>query len=434
MHNHEIIKEKHEKKILTFLGSKQTCITKTYLHYNLFTMILTFLITSLFTVSVLLIKSLEILPKAKGFFKKLNWKEFFKGNRASLQISDKGVTSLKLEAQKVNEFTGDYDVWPKWKSRTECAFNGSGYEKILTDLTFSEQNPKMNAIVYSQLAVATVDGNAHHLVKQHEDTRDGYAAWQALVEWFDGDIIKNETAEALREKLETLSLHPGVTASDYVNKYMMRYQELEKIPGEGMSSSHARYLFLRNIHDDRYEMTVKYLRNSGADLQECVTAIRKEERDQIRKRMAKRKLQNTLRRFRNEVGDNDEKESNDHTPPKPKRIRRLTGVIDTTKSGCLTIPNEKWSTLTDDDKAFVQKYNAKIKHNESTDSVVIPEGVTIKNKSRRNRTSTSDKTDAPDGDDESSESDTPPPKKQKTITKKKVQFHLTSHESDDADE
>ena len=177
MHNHEIIKEKHEKKILTFLGSKQTCITKTYLHYNLFTMILTFLITSLFTVSVLLIKSLEILPKAKGFFKKLNWKEFFKGNRASLQISDKGVTSLKLEAQKVNEFTGDYDVWPKWKSRTECAFNGSGYEKILTDLTFSEQNPKMNAIVYSQLAVATVDGNAHHLVKQHEDKRDGYAAW-----------------------------------------------------------------------------------------------------------------------------------------------------------------------------------------------------------------------------------------------------------------
>ena len=29
--------------------------------------------------------------------------------------------------------------------------------------------------------------------------------------------LKNETAEALREKLETLSLHPGVTASDYVN-------------------------------------------------------------------------------------------------------------------------------------------------------------------------------------------------------------------------
>jgi hypothetical protein len=392
-------------------------------------MILTFLITSLFTVSVLLIKSLDLIPKAKDFLKQLKWKDFIKGKQTTLEISDKGVTSLKLEAQKVNEFSGDYDVWPKWKSRTECAFNGSGYEKILSDLTFSEQNPKMNAIVYSQLAVATVDGNAHHLVKQHEDSRDGYAAWQALVEWFDGDIIKNETAEALREKLETLSLHPGVTASDYVNKYLMRYQELEKIPGEGMSSSHARYLFLRNIQDDRYEMTVKYLRNSGANLQECVTAIRKEERDQIRKRMAKRKLQNTLRRFQNGLGNTDEKES-----PNPKRIRRLTGVIETTKSGCLTIPNEKWSTLTDDDKAFVQKYNAKIKHNEPTDGVEIPEGVTIRNKSRRNRTATSDKTEEPNVGDESDETDTPPSKKQKTTTKKKVQFHLTSHASDEADE
>jgi hypothetical protein len=55
----------------------------------------------------------------------------------------------------------------------------------------------MNAIVYSQLAVATVDGNAHHLIKQHEDEKDGYGAWRSLLEWFDGDIIKNDTAETI---------------------------------------------------------------------------------------------------------------------------------------------------------------------------------------------------------------------------------------------
>ncbi len=121
----------------------------------------------------------------------------------------------------------------------------------------------------------------------------------------------------------------------------MRYQELEKIPGEGMSSSHARYLFLRNIPNDRYEMTVKYLRNAGADLQECVTAIRKEERDQIRKRIAKRKLQNSIRRYKNEHWENESTNVNDNSPPNPKRPRRLTGTIETTKSGCLTIPNEK---------------------------------------------------------------------------------------------
>jgi hypothetical protein len=75
----------------------------------------------------------------------------------------------------------------------------------------------MNAIVYSQLAVATVDSTAHHLIKQFEDTRKGYEAWKALTNWYNGDVIQNETAEALREKLGTLSLHLGVTGSDYVN-------------------------------------------------------------------------------------------------------------------------------------------------------------------------------------------------------------------------
>ena len=72
-------------------------------------------------------------------------------------------TTLKLEAQKISEFNGDFEQWPKWKSRTECAFNGIGYDKILTDSEFAKNNPKMNMIVYCQFA--TVDGNAHHLVK-----------------------------------------------------------------------------------------------------------------------------------------------------------------------------------------------------------------------------------------------------------------------------
>jgi thermostable 8-oxoguanine DNA glycosylase len=110
---------------------------------------------------------------------------------------------------------------------------------------------------------------------QNMDTKHGTN--NKLINWFDGDVICNKAAEVLREKLETLSLHFGTTASDYVNKYMMRYQELEKVPGAGMSYNHARYLFLRNIHDDSYNMTIKYLRSSGANLQECVTAIRKVE-------------------------------------------------------------------------------------------------------------------------------------------------------------
>jgi hypothetical protein len=80
--------------------------------------------------------------------------------------------SLKLEAQRVKAFTGHFDTWQKWKSRTECAFDGSGYEKILSNPLYVEVNMQMNRAVYAQLCIATVDRTAHHLVKQHEILKD----------------------------------------------------------------------------------------------------------------------------------------------------------------------------------------------------------------------------------------------------------------------
>jgi hypothetical protein len=360
----------------------------------------------------------------------LQWLQKSKTDNLVLSIDDRGVTSLKLEAQKISEFNGDFEQWPKWKSRTECAFNGSGYNKVLTSMEFAKANPKMNTIVYSQLTVATVDGNAHHLVKQHEDERDGHKAWSSLLEWFDGDTIRNETADTIRAKLDSLILHPGITASDYVNKYMMRYQELERIPGEGMSASHATQLFLRNIHDEKYEMTIKYLRNSDAKLQECVTAIRKEERDMLRKRAAKRKLHSTLRRFREngDQGEYDNKQTTDSSDYPSKRARRLKGVVETNERGFLSIPNEQWAKLDNDDKAFVQKYNAKVKHKEPLTSVQIPEGVTIKSKSRRNTGSPANHDE--EHKDGESDSATPPAKKQKKGTKK-IRFALTNSDEED---
>ena len=93
---------------------------------------------------------------------------FSKGDYTTSRFSE---SNLKLEAQKVKEFSGDFNEWQKWKSRTECAFDGSGYEQILADKDYAIKHKKMNKIVYSQLSVATVEGNAHHLVKAHETSR-----------------------------------------------------------------------------------------------------------------------------------------------------------------------------------------------------------------------------------------------------------------------
>ena len=64
----------------------------------------------------------------------------------------------------------------------------------------------MNWIVYSQLSVATVGGTAHHLVKIFEDTKNWNVVWKSMYEWYDGDVIKNETAESLRSKKESYRL------------------------------------------------------------------------------------------------------------------------------------------------------------------------------------------------------------------------------------
>ena len=78
-------------------------------------------------------------------------------------------------------------------------------------------NPKANKVVYSQLAVTTISRTAHHLVKQFDTSKNGNMAWEALLEYYDGGAVKNETADALRDKLSHLKLNTSTSAVSYIN-------------------------------------------------------------------------------------------------------------------------------------------------------------------------------------------------------------------------
>jgi hypothetical protein len=221
-----------------------------------------------------------------------------------------GETNLKLEVQKIKDFTGGHEDWAKWKSRTQCAFSGSGYKRVLADEVYTAMNEHLSKVVYSQLAAATVEGAAYHLVSKHEDTKNGYAAWKSLLDWYDGDMIQNETTENLRNKLENLRLHTGVSASEYINKFLAWFQDLDKIKGKGLSTGHAVHLVLKNIIDDDYKTSVTYCRNMGGSLDLCISAMRKQERDIQQKKVDRQRLKATMRRMK-APQESDDEESQD---------------------------------------------------------------------------------------------------------------------------
>eukprot|EP00957_Ditylum_brightwellii_P034033 2577719-Ditylum_brightwellii.AAC.1 len=105
-----------------------------------------------------------------------------------------GLSRLKLELQRIVDFSGKVEDRQKLKKCTQCAFNGSG-------------------VVFSKLSVATSGGTAYHLVKQHKKDKDLYAAWQSLIEWFDVDVLKAKTADTIRARLESYKLGNGTTTS-----------------------------------------------------------------------------------------------------------------------------------------------------------------------------------------------------------------------------
>ena len=85
---------------------------------------------------------------------------------------------MKLEFQNIIEFIGRIEDSNKWKSITECAFNGSCCNWVLYDSLFEAKNQQINWILYSHISVSTVGGTEYYLVKRFEDTKDGNDAWK----------------------------------------------------------------------------------------------------------------------------------------------------------------------------------------------------------------------------------------------------------------
>lgn len=293
-------------------------------------------------------------------------------------VTDKEVSNLKLEAAKITEFHGRIEDFQAWRIRTECAFDGSGFEKILNDRVFANDNPRMNRIVFSQLSVATASGDAFHLVLKHNETKDGYGAWNELLDWYDGDAVKSETADTLRSKLHSLKLRDPVSGSHYINSFNQHVHHLDRIQGEAMSESHKIQIFIRNIEDEDYMDVALHLRNSEVlSLDKAISAIRKRERD-LKEIKVKRKAPFLARRVEQSGTPKAWMHSDQSTNSQGRAIRRLE-TVRLTQGGYIKPPKGAWYTddMPEDHKTFVQEWNSKVAHGEDTSTISIPKGITV---------------------------------------------------------
>ena len=371
--------------------------------------------------------------------------------------------NLKLDSQKVTEFLGRMEDWQRWKSRTTCAFDGSGYERILTDPVYAVLNPRANKIVYSQLSVATVSGTAHHLVKQFETSKNGNMAWEALLEWFDGDAIRNETADALRDKLSHLKLNVSTSAASYINNFLTWYRDLCKIPGEGISDSHAISMFLSNITDPAYATFVQIQKANMCDLKTAVIAIRKHERDILvnksnGRRFGNYRHQNNVRR-RRDYDDyehygpsrddhyHDDSQYDERYEPRmsSSKRRRVGGdnklvEVTPTSAGMLHFPADIWKNrFGPEERDFISNYNGQIRNHEKPSIRGCPWMIKViwndrPSTSYQNDRSTQRRDDSHSGrDDDQIETREPKDGKRESALRRKISFNLNESKGGNQD-
>ena len=290
------------------------------------------------------------------------------------------ATHLKLKAPDISDFDGDKLHWLAWKTNSLAAFTSTGFEAILkegADVTSTPTLVNLNSIVYAKLVYATRNGSVLWIVEQHKATLNGSLAWRNLVDWFEGELVKNQLATTLRNKVHSSCLIPGVSASTYINQFMLNYHKLQDMGSMAMSEQEAKTLFLENITDNDYSGLREFLSTSidSRTLREIVHELQQKELT-LERQISMRKR---TRRAAQMYG---------LIEPKPRRVRRngtqtssdgpkiqLPPDIAPNLNGFIYVDTPTWKKLEESHRHFILDYNKSVRHSDPLPEP--PEGVTV---------------------------------------------------------
>ena len=254
-------------------------------------------------------------------------------------------SNVKLQAQNVSDFNGSALKWHTWKKKTRAAIGTAGMLRVIDSREYLKKNPVDNETVFHLLQVATSDGNAAHLVDKFEEERDGFAAFEELTQWYEGDQLTTETAKDVRAKLDRTKLSTKNTASDYIDDFLQYTKQLEELE-ESYTSSKTVNIFLTQIHDPDYAVTAEMCVENRIQLNDCIERIRSKERRLRREKRSTRTGDLIVRR-----NYTSEQQQNSEDP------ETITLENHKTSLGYYSIPNHLWQKLSENDKEKVRKHN-----------------------------------------------------------------------------
>eukprot|EP00957_Ditylum_brightwellii_P072440 5505100-Ditylum_brightwellii.AAC.1 len=90
---------------------------------------------------------------------------------------------------RIVEFSGKMEDWKERNNGTQCAINGSGWGKSLSDREYVDKRRNQHRKVFPNVSLTNSKEMTYHLEEQHNDINDGYAARISLNEWFNNDVV-----------------------------------------------------------------------------------------------------------------------------------------------------------------------------------------------------------------------------------------------------
>jgi hypothetical protein len=240
----------------------------------------------------------------------------------------------RMSINGLEEFSGVANEWLDWHMGAIATVGQSAYAEFLDNPPDPDNEAKKirNKEFFNMLAKATNGGAASHLVQKH--LNDGYAALKELCSWYDGAAVSRQIIDHFRTKLNALQLDENITATAYINNFIIYNDKLEA-KNEGVSAESKRETFIDKITDEDYDTTVQIIRTSPAlTFDECVLMIR------TREQSLGIDDKNTSRRRARRTVDIDDDDSVEYSNNKARRFTDREGSDKNGKRLIPSLPNK----------------------------------------------------------------------------------------------